>query len=116
MVAITSHYDPMTLPVTPGSPVTTDPNATVLWSGGLQPEFKTDIKEISAGWSWSRGRRKSTARKGWPFAVAARITSSRLKTVATRGRRAANGRGRDLAAINFIFIDFSVEGGATNPQ
>ena len=44
MVAITSHYDPMTLPVTPNAPVTTDPNATVLWSGNLQPEFKTDLQ------------------------------------------------------------------------
>jgi len=44
MVAITTHYDPMTLPVTPDSPVTTDPNATVLWSGHLEPEFKTDLQ------------------------------------------------------------------------
>lgn len=44
MVAITSHYDPMTLPVTPNEPVTTDPNATVLWSGNLEPTFKTDIQ------------------------------------------------------------------------
>ena len=44
MVAITSHYDPLTLPVTPNEAVTTDPNATVLWSGNLEPEFKTDIQ------------------------------------------------------------------------
>ena len=44
MVAITSHYDPLTLPVTPNEPVTTDPNATVLWSGNLDPEFKTDLQ------------------------------------------------------------------------
>lgn len=44
LIAITSHYDPMTLPVTPNEPVTTDPNATVLWSGNLQPELKTDIQ------------------------------------------------------------------------
>ncbi len=44
MVAITSHYDPMTLPVTGSAPVTTDPNATVLWSGNLEPTFKTDIQ------------------------------------------------------------------------
>jgi uncharacterized protein (AIM24 family) len=44
MVAITSHYEPLTLIVTPDSPVTTDPNATVLWSGHLEPEFKTDIQ------------------------------------------------------------------------
>lgn len=44
MVAITSHYDPMTLPVTPTEPVMTDPNATVLWSGNLEPNFKTDIQ------------------------------------------------------------------------
>ena len=44
MVAITSHYDPMTLPVKADQPVTTDPNATVLWSANLDPTFKTDIQ------------------------------------------------------------------------
>ncbi|KAA6452186.1 AIM24 family protein [Bacillus swezeyi] len=43
MAAITSHYEPLTLIVSPGSPVYTDPNATVAWSGGLQPEFVTDV-------------------------------------------------------------------------
>ncbi|MFN2745667.1 MULTISPECIES: AIM24 family protein [Bacillus] len=43
MAAITSHYEPLTLIVTPDSPVYTDPNATVAWSGGLQPEFVTDV-------------------------------------------------------------------------
>ena len=43
MVAVTTHYDPMTLTVTPDKPVTTDPNATVLWSGSLEPQLKTDI-------------------------------------------------------------------------
>jgi uncharacterized protein (AIM24 family) len=43
MVAITTHYDPLTLRVTPEKPVSTDPNATVAWSGSLTPEFKTDI-------------------------------------------------------------------------
>ena len=43
MVAITTHYDPLTLMVKPGAPVKTDPNATVAWSGNLMPEFKTDI-------------------------------------------------------------------------
>ena len=43
MVAITTHYDPLTLRVTPSRPVTTDPNATVAWSSGVTPDFKTDI-------------------------------------------------------------------------
>jgi uncharacterized protein (AIM24 family) len=43
LVAITSHFEPITLRVKPGAPVRTDPNATVAWSGSLQPEFKTDI-------------------------------------------------------------------------
>lgn len=43
LVAITSHYQPITLAVRPGQPVYTDPNATIAWSGNLQPEFKTDI-------------------------------------------------------------------------
>ena len=43
LVAITTHYDPITLPVLPGLPVITDPNATVAWSGNLEPQFKKDI-------------------------------------------------------------------------
>ncbi|KAF5079942.1 Mitochondrial biogenesis AIM24 [anaerobic digester metagenome] len=43
MVAITTHYTPMTLEVKPGQPVMTDPNATVAWSGGLSPSLKTNI-------------------------------------------------------------------------
>ncbi|MFG6149878.1 AIM24 family protein [Halobacillus sp. B23F22_1] len=42
-VAITSHYEPLTLLVRPGDPVITDPNATVAWSGHLKPEFRTDV-------------------------------------------------------------------------
>ncbi|NOX99315.1 MAG: AIM24 family protein [Verrucomicrobia bacterium] len=42
MVAMTTHYEPITLLVEPGKPVTTDPNATVAWSGNLTPQFKTD--------------------------------------------------------------------------
>ncbi|WP_342559185.1 AIM24 family protein [Metasolibacillus sp. FSL K6-0083] len=43
LIAITTHYEPLTLRVTPGKPIITDPNATVAWSGNLQPEFQTDI-------------------------------------------------------------------------
>ncbi len=43
MVAITTHYDPLTLQVTPGQVVYTDPNATVAWSGSLAPDIRTDI-------------------------------------------------------------------------
>ncbi|SFK20278.1 Uncharacterized conserved protein, AIM24 family [Halobacillus dabanensis] len=42
-VAITSHYEPLTLLVRPGEPVITDLHATVAWSGHLEPNFKTDI-------------------------------------------------------------------------
>ena len=43
LVAITTHYDPITLIVKPGNPITTDPNATVAWSGGLTPQFKKEV-------------------------------------------------------------------------
>ena len=44
IVAITSHYEPLTLPVNAQSgPVFTDPNATVAWSGTLTPGIHTDI-------------------------------------------------------------------------
>lgn len=42
-IAITSHYEPLTLLVTPDNPVFTDPNATVAWSGQLKPDFVTDM-------------------------------------------------------------------------
>ncbi|MEK5040088.1 AIM24 family protein [Sporosarcina sp. FSL K6-3457] len=42
-VAITTHFEPLTLLVRPGESVITDPNATVAWSGNLTPEFRTDI-------------------------------------------------------------------------
>lgn len=43
LLAIMSHGRPLTLRVTPDSPVVTDPNATVAWSGSLQPDLKTDV-------------------------------------------------------------------------
>ena len=43
LVALTTHYDPLTLRVQPGQPIFTDPNATVAWSGTLSPEIVTDI-------------------------------------------------------------------------
>lgn len=42
MVAIMSHGAPLTLRVSPDSPVMTDPNATIAWSGNLTPEIKID--------------------------------------------------------------------------
>ena len=42
MVAMMSHGAPLTLRVTPDSPVMTDPNATRAWSGNLTPELKMD--------------------------------------------------------------------------
>ncbi len=43
LLAITTHYDPVTLCVSPGRPVFTDPNATVAWSGTLEPTLRTDV-------------------------------------------------------------------------
>jgi uncharacterized protein (AIM24 family) len=43
LIALTSHFEPLTLRVEPGKPIRTDPNATIAWSGNLQPEFKTDV-------------------------------------------------------------------------
>jgi uncharacterized protein (AIM24 family) len=43
MIAITTHYTPITLAVTPDRTVYTDPNATVAWSDGLSIDYKTDV-------------------------------------------------------------------------
>lgn len=66
LVAITSHYEPLTLAVTPDQPVFTDPNATVAWSGNLSPDVVTDI---SLGTLFGRGSGESIQLKfsgnGW---------------------------------------------------
>jgi len=43
MLALTTHFDPLTLEVRPGQPVFTDPNATVAWSASLEPQLHTDM-------------------------------------------------------------------------
>jgi len=67
VVAITSHYEPLTLRVGGQSgAVFTDPNATVAWSGGLTPEIVTNI---SLGTLLGRGSGESIQLKfagdGW---------------------------------------------------
>jgi len=67
VVAITSHYEPLTLRVGAGAgAVFTDPNATVAWSGGLSPEIVTNI---SLGSLLGRGSGESIQLKfqgeGW---------------------------------------------------
>ena len=53
IVAITSHYDPLTLPVTAATgPVFTDPNATVAWSGSLTPDI---VSNVTVGTMFGRG-------------------------------------------------------------
>jgi uncharacterized protein (AIM24 family) len=42
-LAVATHGEPLTLPVTPGDPVTTDPHATLAWSADLTPSLKTDL-------------------------------------------------------------------------
>ena len=42
-IAVTTHYKPLILKVTPGNPIISDPNATVAWSANLSPEIRTDI-------------------------------------------------------------------------
>lgn len=66
VVAITSHYEPLTLAVTPDQPVFCDPNSTVAWSGSLNPDIVTDI---SLGTMFGRGSGETVqlkfAGEGW---------------------------------------------------
>jgi uncharacterized protein (AIM24 family) len=53
IVAITSHYEPLTLPVTAKTgAVYTDPNATVAWSGSLAPDI---VSNVTVGTLLGRG-------------------------------------------------------------
>jgi uncharacterized protein (AIM24 family) len=42
-LAVATHGTPLTLTVTANEPVSTDPHATVAWSGSLTPSLKTDL-------------------------------------------------------------------------
>ena len=42
-VALTTHGNPLVLPVDPSQPLFTDPDATVAWSEGLEVAVKTDV-------------------------------------------------------------------------
>jgi uncharacterized protein (AIM24 family) len=42
-LAVTTHFEPLTLQVLPGHPVFTDPNATVAWSDNPTPGIHTDV-------------------------------------------------------------------------
>ena len=68
MVAITTHYDPLTLQVTKDRPVFTDPNATVAWSGNLKPDLKTDVS-LKTFVGRSSGESVQMAFKGEGFVV-----------------------------------------------
>ncbi len=68
MIAITTHYDPLTLKVTPENPVFTDPNATVAWSGNLRPDLKTDVS-LKTFVGRSSGESLQMAFKGEGFVV-----------------------------------------------
>ncbi|MCD4800076.1 MAG: AIM24 family protein [Methanococcoides sp.] len=68
MVAITTHYDPVTLRVTKDTPVFTDPNATVAWSDNLNPDLKTDIS-LKSLVGRSSGESIQMAFKGEGFVV-----------------------------------------------
>ena len=47
-LAVATHGDPLTLSVTPDAPLSTDPHATLAWSGSLTPSLKTDLGWRSA--------------------------------------------------------------------
>lgn len=68
MVAFTTHYDPITLLVTPDNPITTDPNATVAWSGTLEPQIKTDVS-LKTFFGRGSGESIQTAFNGTGFVV-----------------------------------------------
>ena len=46
--ALSTHGRPLTLPVSPDRPVSTDPHATLAWSPSSTPALKTDLSWRSA--------------------------------------------------------------------
>ncbi|MGJ8673182.1 AIM24 family protein [Rubritalea sp.] len=68
LLAITSHYEPVTLRVTPNSPVFTDPNATIAWSDSLSPSMKTDVS-LKSFFGRSSGESFQMAFEGDGFVV-----------------------------------------------
>jgi uncharacterized protein (AIM24 family) len=48
--AVATHGEPLALEVEAGQPVSTDPHATLAWSGTLTPTLKTDLDWSSLFW------------------------------------------------------------------
>ena len=44
LVAIAMKGDPLTMPVSPDNPISTDPTAVIAWTGDLWPKLKTDLE------------------------------------------------------------------------
>ena len=42
-LSLGSHGEPLSLPVTPDMPLSTDPHATLAWSQGVTPSLRTDL-------------------------------------------------------------------------
>jgi uncharacterized protein (AIM24 family) len=42
-LAITTHFDPLVLMVSPDNPLMTDPETTVAWSASLEPKLKATV-------------------------------------------------------------------------
>jgi uncharacterized protein (AIM24 family) len=42
-MSLAVHGDPLVLPVTRESPLSTDPHATIAWTDGVTPTIKTDV-------------------------------------------------------------------------
>lgn len=79
MVAFTTQYDSVTLLVTPENPVITDPNATVAWSGNLEPSIRADFS-FKTFLGRGSGGSIQTEFKGNGFVVNPALSRSRISS------------------------------------
>lgn len=98
LLAISTHYDPMSLEVD-NAGITTDPNATVAWSGGLEPSIKTDF-QLKTLVGRGSGETIQLHFKGHGFVVVQPFEESPFETVS---QGAGSGRSAPPKALSLLF-------------
>jgi uncharacterized protein (AIM24 family) len=79
LLALAAKGDPLTLRITPDSPVCTDPDATIAWTDGVTPELKTALQwRLIFGTAVERHSR-------WCFAARAMSSFTPRKRIPRKG-------------------------------
>ena len=112
-VALLTHVEPLTLLVSPGEALSTDPHATLAWSADLDPVLKTDMSWRSAIGHGGREPSEIQATEGSNPTHGAQGRTPSQRVIAPRGATIfIHAEGRDAG----IRVTIQPSGAATRPH